>query len=228
MNKLWITLICLFLVVLIIGCVIYPQSDMQGTVDEIKRDFSPVFAVFNTVTVLAKQFFTNGEFRDIPVDLQTYLQGISSKGRDEYYDFQWFLLYAYSVSNEYSEREVYRTFTNKNGETVELCAVRFTFEYNDFGCDPFDIYVLFSITDPLIIEPFEPFEIYGVYLPKYKVVGNLLDIPATYSLYYGRSDCPVKDIETSGWIDVCFWRSNRLFNSVFTYNEIINRITDDW
>lgn len=229
MNKLWITLICVFLAILIIGCVVYPSLSMQGTIDSIKFDFSPVFTVFNTVTVIAKQFFTNGEFRDIPISLQAYLQNISTKGTDEYYDFQWFLLYLYSISNEYSEREIYNTFTNKNGETINLCSVKFTFDFDDFGVEPFDIYVLFSVNPVNIsLEPFEPFEIYGVFLPKYKIVGDFLDVPSCYSFYVGRSGCPVKDIETSGWIDVCYWRPNRTFNCVFYYKEIVYRLTDEW
>lgn len=55
MNKLWITLICVFLAVLIIGCVIYPESDMQGTIDGIKNDYAILFYTFNFVSNTLKK-----------------------------------------------------------------------------------------------------------------------------------------------------------------------------
>lgn len=64
MNKLWITLICVFLAVLIIGCVIYPESDMQGTIDLIKSDFSPIFTAFGYASDIVKGIISFGEIFD--------------------------------------------------------------------------------------------------------------------------------------------------------------------
>ena len=230
MKKIFISILCIFLALVIIGCVVYPTFGMQDVINGIKKDFSPVINVFNTVSIIAKQLFTNGEFRDIPISLQGYLQSIATKGTDEYYDFQWFLLYSAVIGDEYNQREIYKSdYIDKYGNVLDLCVVAFTFEYQDFYVDPFDIYVLFSVPrdrGEWTNSNFEIFDIYGVYLPKYKVVGDLLDIPSCYSFYYGKSDALIVDIEKSGWIDSCYWRPSGL-SGKYKYYDIVNRVEEN-
>lgn len=64
MNKFWITFICLFLILVVISCVVYPKEDLQGTVDGIKSDFSIFFTAFEYVSAVVNQALAFGEAFD--------------------------------------------------------------------------------------------------------------------------------------------------------------------
>ena len=64
MSKLWITLMCVFLAVLIIGCVVYPKMDMQGTIDSIKIAFDPIGTAMNFVTNTIDMVFIGSKVKN--------------------------------------------------------------------------------------------------------------------------------------------------------------------